>query len=1224
MKILSIRFRNLNSLAGEWEIDLQDPSFASCGIFAITGPTGSGKTTILDAVCLALYGQTPRLEKISAAANEIMTRRTGECFAEVIFESSRGIFRCNWRQKRAHGKPGGKLQQPEHEIVDAATNRVLENKIRDVSGKVREVTGMDFEQFTRSVLLAQGEFSAFLKARPDERAPILEQITGTGIYSSISRKVHERTAQEREILRRLQERAEAIQILGSEEEDSLKAQIETKEGYSAGLGEKIRTLKEKLDLISRVAELQADVRRLQEEQNNLAKKRSEVSGELARLEKAGKAAEFEPEWNILSGLQEKEKQEQKRIAELRSRKLFMQEECIKAESGFRDSENAWRGIQEEISGLRPIITRVRELDSKISILTSQSDMLGSDIESLENKRRECQSDYHSLCRQHENYTRSKDYAEKYLKEHEGDALLTSEYSGLHTRIETYIHHQESVITTTERLQKVSESLEQLRRELELKKGAQGTCQKELGGIQERITEIDSLISTILSGVSIREILEKDSVLKNECERLNRLEEAFIADRRNQDTRTSLVSQGKLLADSLAEQEKIRSGLLLIKNQQEERVSILEKNVVLAARVRDLEEERDRLISGNPCPLCGSRDHPYCSGDLPDADEEMSQFQAEKEHLNGTCEKITRTNILIVTITHDITRNEKDQETITSVLDESWKEWICGAESFGIRIDAPDRQQEIISVRNTLKQNLAQVSDQVSQYETLEREREVLKENLSLKKDQLNRLSREKQETEHACTIRQSEYNSLEAQKVSLSQAMKEELAWIKEILPGLQITDPGPEKLAQIDTELKSRMDQYLEFQNQYRELGHRVQIMSSSIDAAQKSLNELAENISGKTHDRNGKLAELGIVKQERIQLFGDRDPGLEEERMSILLRETENRLESARIVREEKQREQDTLTGTIQTLSANLEKLREEIGEKTTRFLARIRGDFGDIASFRNELISPEELSRMKTMAADLDHDENMVKTLLMDKLQACRIEEEKVQDGGTREEILTNLDELQADLETIQGEIAVARHRLEDNRTRKDEFSGLIEETEHRKKEMGTWDRLHNLIGSADGKKFRIFAQGLTFRMLISHANRHLKQMTDRYILLPDQEIPLDFAVADTWQAGEIRSVKNLSGGESFIISLALALGLSGMASKNVRVDSLFLDEGFGALDDDALDTALGVLSGLHQQGKLIGIISHVPAIRERISAQIRVEKRSSGKSVLSAPGCRKIQP
>jgi exonuclease SbcC len=103
-----------------------------------------------------------------------------------------------------------------------------------------------------------------------------------------------------------------------------------------------------------------------------------------------------------------------------------------------------------------------------------------------------------------------------------------------------------------------------------------------------------------------------------------------------------------------------------------------------------------------------------------------------------------------------------------------------------------------------------------------------------------------------------------------------------------------------------------------------------------------------------------------------------------------------------------------------------------------------------------------------------------------------------------------------------------------------------------------------------------------------------------------------------------VKNLSGGESFIISLALALGLSGMASKNVRVDSLFLDEGFGALDDDALDTALGVLSGLHQQGKLIGIISHVPAIRERISAQIRVEKRSSGKSVLSAPGCRKIQP
>ncbi len=186
MKILQIRFKNLNSLAGEWAIDFSNAEYTSGGIFAITGPTGSGKTTLLDAVCLALYGRTPRLDRISESTNEVMSRHTGVCFAEIDFETRKGRFRCHWSQRRAREKPSGKLQQPRHEIVDGQTGKVLENKIKDVSRMVEEVCGMDFHQFTRSVLLAQGDFAAFLKASTDERAPILEQITGTEIYSRIS------------------------------------------------------------------------------------------------------------------------------------------------------------------------------------------------------------------------------------------------------------------------------------------------------------------------------------------------------------------------------------------------------------------------------------------------------------------------------------------------------------------------------------------------------------------------------------------------------------------------------------------------------------------------------------------------------------------------------------------------------------------------------------------------------------------------------------------------------------------------------------------------------------------------------------------------------------------------------------------------------------------------------------------------------------------------------
>ena len=142
------------------------------------------------------------------------------------------------------------------------------------------------------------------------------------------------------------------------------------------------------------------------------------------------------------------------------------------------------------------------------------------------------------------------------------------------------------------------------------------------------------------------------------------------------------------------------------------------------------------------------------------------------------------------------------------------------------------------------------------------------------------------------------------------------------------------------------------------------------------------------------------------------------------------------------------------------------------------------------------------------------------------------------------------------------------------------------------------------------------------MVSHANRQLEKMSDRYLLIRDVEQPLELNVVDNYQAGEIRSTKNLSGGESFIVSLSLALGLSKMASRKVRVDSLFLDEGFGTLDEDALESALETLSGLQQDGKLIGIISHVPALKERISTQINIIPDTGGKSVIKAPGLERL--
>jgi exonuclease SbcC len=223
------------------------------------------------------------------------------------------------------------------------------------------------------------------------------------------------------------------------------------------------------------------------------------------------------------------------------------------------------------------------------------------------------------------------------------------------------------------------------------------------------------------------------------------------------------------------------------------------------------------------------------------------------------------------------------------------------------------------------------------------------------------------------------------------------------------------------------------------------------------------------------------------------------------------------------------------------------------------------------------------------------------------------------ASEQQLQTESLQLSSQQRTLQQELGAIAQQLRDQQAKEHQQQEKLAALQAQRSVCTQWDTLHELIGSSDGKKYRNFAQGLTFDLMLGNANRQLSKMTDRYLLVRDQNQPLDLNVIDNHQAGEIRSTRNLSGGESFLISLALALGLSRMSSQSTRVDSLFLDEGFGTLDEDALDTALETLSGLHQQGTLIGVISHVPALKDRISVQIQVSRLAGGRSRLSGPGC-----
>ncbi len=252
-------------------------------------------------------------------------------------------------------------------------------------------------------------------------------------------------------------------------------------------------------------------------------------------------------------------------------------------------------------------------------------------------------------------------------------------------------------------------------------------------------------------------------------------------------------------------------------------------------------------------------------------------------------------------------------------------------------------------------------------------------------------------------------------------------------------------------------------------------------------------------------------------------------------------------------------------------------------------------------------------------LQDEQTRISAGLQETTTRLEAEQAKQLSELTIQELAKQLVERQQEHTDLQKAIGGLQDKLQSNTDLKMQQAERLKHIQAQQSECRRWDRLHELIGSADGKKFRNFAQGLTFELMIGQANQKLRQMSDRYLLVRNQDQPLDLDIIDDYQGGEIRSTKNLSGGESFIVSLALALGLSQMSSRNVRLDSLFLDEGFGTLDDEALDTALNTLAGLQQEGKLIGVISHVATLKERISSQIQLTPLSGGRSQLSGPGC-----
>ncbi len=631
MKIEELRFKNLNSLVGEWTIDFSHPAYDAAGIFAITGPTGSGKTTLLDAICLALYGQTPRLDTVTKSSNDIMSRQTGECFAEVTFATQSGKYRVIWSQHRARKSPQGDLQTPQRELADAVSGVILESSLRKVSEKIIELTGMDFDRFTRAVVLAQGGFAAFLQASPDERAPLLEQLTGTEIYSQISIAVHERRSQEREKLAVLESSVSGISVMDA---DTLAAVTETHHRHRETV---VSQQKELLRLQTAIrwydndATLVSDLSAAKAGLTAFLETWALATSERTVFERATRAARIAGDYASLLAQREQHRVALDSLAQLNQDLPTLQEQATDSQRALDDAHQSLRHAKETVITTKPIVDGMRQLDSQIQVLQKS---MAEQTTRLQNTEKEQTDNQRKKTELHSRITQAKaDFAaaEAYLKDHGDDATLAESWSVL-------LGHAKRMATVSTACDQVALARDAIAADLQSATKALGEQEKTLDvaavtwtTATETLMSQEKSLATILEG---HDDTHWRAVLDQKRDVLRQLQQVIETDHKRQVLQASLKTTQRDLAETATQLDN--ESRLYEASVRE--VALLEETQRLRAQVEDLEALRAHLVDGEACPLCGAAEHPYVTDGTPAPVSAVLQVAKEtQETLRKHCE-----------------------------------------------------------------------------------------------------------------------------------------------------------------------------------------------------------------------------------------------------------------------------------------------------------------------------------------------------------------------------------------------------------------------------------------------------------------------------------------------------------------------------------------------------------------------------------------------------------
>lgn len=1074
MKILKLKFKNLNSLYGEWSIDFIDAAYEQNGIFALTGPTGAGKTTILDAICLALYGRTARLDKITKSVNDIMSRQTAECFAEVEFSSQMGQFLCRWSQHRARHKADGSLQDTHQEIAALENGqwKILATKKKEFDALVEENTGMDFDRFLRAMLLAQGKFDSFLKADTNTKSAVLEKITGTKIYSEISQRVHRRSVEEENALKILRAQTEGILLLSEQTLKDIGEQLHQHRQEEVQLHTQLKQLGSEIQWHRHLIQMRSEVKQLEQQLEHLNDQQTQFIPQRNRLGLALKAQELSAVYASLKTLREEQNRAREQQHTLQIQLPELQQSLEQNLRSVKAQEQQWLMLKKEWEGQQELWKQVRAMDVQIRAQQDYMQMTQKSLEEISQQQQVLQQQQLVQQQQIDSYQQQLLSSEQYLQAHSQDKVLVEKLSGwqmIFAQIQKETEQVESVIQ------------QQAKRQADFIK------------IQEQLQQLD------------KELMD-----------LSQQAQTLVALQQVQQQALNETLQSQTVEYYQRELEHAREKKALIQN------------------IHDVAEIRAHLVEHEPCPVCGSIEHPYREGIPP---------------LNTFDEEITALH----------TRLAKIQ---------------------------------------TIEVGLRELSSQIQrQYNAME----LKKNDIAYKRQQVTEVQRVIEEE-------QARQGTLEEKLKTSEQQLLLELS----VFQVEQLN-------AQTFLQLNHRVRQWHAYTDMYQQATEHIKPLQEKKAGLVAEQSMLKSNLDTLNHKLNEQQVAVDALLANRQALFGQQDVKEVENRLKESVDASEQRYKSIEQAYHQAKSVLERTQVRLNQLSENMSHRQQELTSAENDFAQGLQmQQFSDEVAFLQAVLSREQLQRLQAEAQSLDSRQTELKALIQESTSRLVGEENKQLSITPLEQLEHQYQQLEPQLRWHTDQAAALEERLRQDKQSRAHVADKQALILQQEQEVARWKNLRSLIGSSDGSTYRNFVQGLTFELMISHANQQLRKMSDRYVLLHDRENVLSLNVLDAYQAGEVRSVRNLSGGESFIISLALALGLSKMSSQKIRVDSLFLDEGFGTLDEEILETALDTLSALHEDNKLIGVISHMSALKNRISTQIQVEPLQGGRSVLKGPG------